>query len=343
MTDFTGVKCPVCGVPFQPEDDIVVCPECGAPYHRACYQQEGHCIFEDKHGTAWQFPDERTNPSGDTVRCPKCGHDNTAGALFCEHCGTPLSQQDTGRQNSEQPFNNSPFNNKSSNGQHANGWPYNQAPFAFDPMAGIDPDETIDHVKAGDLCKVVQSNTTYYLPVFMNHEKFRTRRFNFAALILGGGWLLYRKIYALGSIITSAVLALEILNQLLNVQYINPMMLQIMNQLGISSTSSVSTHQLYQIVSAMNSSQMLLFSLVNLCIPLSIFVTHIILGFTANNVYRKHCVKTIQHIQANVSNESEALISYQEKGGINTVLLVMVLICYLIVSNIVNYNSIFLL
>lgn len=90
MTDFTGVKCPVCGVPFQPEDDIVVCPECGAPYHRACYQQEGHCIFEDKHGTAWQFPDERTNPSGDTVRCPKCGHDNTAGALFCEHCGTPF-------------------------------------------------------------------------------------------------------------------------------------------------------------------------------------------------------------------------------------------------------------
>ena len=96
-------------------------------------------------------------------------------------------------------------------------------------------------------------------------------------------------------------------------------------------------------VMVMNSSQMLLFSLVNLCIPLSIFVTHIILGFIANNVYRKHCVKTIQHIQANVSNESEALISYQEKGGINTVLLVMVLICYLIVSNIVNYNSIFLL
>ena len=39
MLDYTGVKCPVCGVPFQPEDDIVVCPECGAPYHRACYQK----------------------------------------------------------------------------------------------------------------------------------------------------------------------------------------------------------------------------------------------------------------------------------------------------------------
>ena len=47
--DYTGLKCPVCGKPFTSDDDIVVCPECGAPYHRACYQQAGHCIFQEKH------------------------------------------------------------------------------------------------------------------------------------------------------------------------------------------------------------------------------------------------------------------------------------------------------
>ena len=49
MLDYTGIKCPVCGVPFRSGDDIVVCPECGAPYHRACYQEKGACIFDDLH------------------------------------------------------------------------------------------------------------------------------------------------------------------------------------------------------------------------------------------------------------------------------------------------------
>ena len=46
MLDYTGIKCPVCGVPFRSGDDIVVCPECGAPYHRACYQEKGECHGE---------------------------------------------------------------------------------------------------------------------------------------------------------------------------------------------------------------------------------------------------------------------------------------------------------
>ena len=49
MLDYTGIKCPVCGVPFRQGDDIVVCPQCGAPYHRACYQEKGKCIFDDLH------------------------------------------------------------------------------------------------------------------------------------------------------------------------------------------------------------------------------------------------------------------------------------------------------
>ena len=59
MSKYTGLECPVCKNTFKEADDIVVCPECGAPYHRTCYQKEGHCIYEDKHGTdqAWQAKD----------------------------------------------------------------------------------------------------------------------------------------------------------------------------------------------------------------------------------------------------------------------------------------------
>ncbi len=76
--DYTGLKCPVCGKPFTSDDDIVVCPECGAPYHRACYQQAGHCIFQEKHGTpdAWKPPEKQTETGAEGKICPRCGKKN---------------------------------------------------------------------------------------------------------------------------------------------------------------------------------------------------------------------------------------------------------------------------
>jgi hypothetical protein len=54
MTDFTGALCPVCKKDFSRERPVV-CPDCGAPYHRACYLEEGECVFKKKHsaGFVW--------------------------------------------------------------------------------------------------------------------------------------------------------------------------------------------------------------------------------------------------------------------------------------------------
>ena len=69
MSKYTGLECPVCKNTFKDNDDIVVCPECGAPYHRTCYQKEGHCIYEDKHGTdqAWQAEEHVHQEAGDKM------------------------------------------------------------------------------------------------------------------------------------------------------------------------------------------------------------------------------------------------------------------------------------
>ena len=45
--EFSEFQCPVCNKTFQDGDDVVVCPECGAPHHRECYEQNGHCFYED--------------------------------------------------------------------------------------------------------------------------------------------------------------------------------------------------------------------------------------------------------------------------------------------------------
>ena len=95
--DYTGIKCPVCGVPFRSGDDIVVCPECGAPYHRACYQEKGQCIFEELHkaGKAWEppAPPKAPDPSAEIKdrECPVCGTLNAHSALFCSVCGASLT------------------------------------------------------------------------------------------------------------------------------------------------------------------------------------------------------------------------------------------------------------
>ncbi len=42
--------CETCGKKFVDGDDVVVCPICGTPHHRSCYEKEGHCVNENKHG-----------------------------------------------------------------------------------------------------------------------------------------------------------------------------------------------------------------------------------------------------------------------------------------------------
>ena len=56
--DLKYVQCPYCLKPFQENDDVVVCPDCGTPAHRACWKQNGHCLYENKHasGFVWQIP-----------------------------------------------------------------------------------------------------------------------------------------------------------------------------------------------------------------------------------------------------------------------------------------------
>ena len=87
--NYQGVVCPVCGKPLQSGDDIVVCPECGTPYHRDCYAQTGHCVHAAEHGN---YEVKRT-VNGAARRCPNCGADNPEGNLFCENCGTPMSEK----------------------------------------------------------------------------------------------------------------------------------------------------------------------------------------------------------------------------------------------------------
>ena len=213
MIDFIGLKCPVCGETFKEGDDIVVCPQCGAPYHRDCYTQAGQCIFDDLHqaGKDWAPPPPPKPPEASAEikdrECPVCGYLNSHSALFCSRCGSSLLGEPKRYHNSPPPEAApgprpvpppySPYGGPPRGG-------YAQNPFVFDPMGGVNPADVLDAgVSYGDASKLVKQNTAYYMPVFRYMKQTRRNKFNFSAFLFSGAWMLYRKQYRYGAIVTA--------------------------------------------------------------------------------------------------------------------------------------------
>ena len=361
MIDYTGIQCPVCGKPFTADDDIVVCPECGAPYHRHCYQQTGRCRFADKHGTgeAWQ-PPRAGSAQGDTEekRCPRCGKANPPEALFCDHCGMSLTedppvgpQNNYGQFNSrygaspsstdyppgQQPFAGQPYGRPNGGPQGQNGQPPFQggpAPFYFDPLGGVSPDEDFDGVPASDMAKLVQANTQYYLPVFVNWERYGRRRFHFCAFLCTGGWLLYRKQYKLGALITAIMAALYCIS--IYCSYASgDLILRLMSEAGINlETMAPSSEQILllgQLLLKQPAGNLALIILPRI-INLVQLVIMIVMGIKANAIYQKFCVTKIKTIYTQFPEPSDRELQLRAQGGVNTPLAICLMIAYMLAT-----------
>lgn len=353
MIDYIGLKCPVCGKPFAAHDDIVVCPECGAPYHRTCYEQAGACVFaEQLHGTGktWvptqeeQAQESNAQDNSSFKRCPRCGKMNTQNALFCDQCGQSLigysqphpnnsNYQNYGSQQNQSPNNGfPPFGGFPMNGDPNH--PGGPIPFILDPMGGVNPAELIDDIPAGDVAKLVQNNTPYYMPTFMNLKRFGKSRFNFCAFLFSGGWLLYRKQYKIGAIITAVMTALYIASIYVNVYFSSGILTEMFQKVGVTSDSLTLTPDQWQQMSV------LLFNLPPLkmfliFLPSLIFFIQLIImfavGFLGNKLYCQHCIDTIHGIANENLSSADYTVQLQSRGGVNTSLAICLLICYMII------------
>ena len=183
MSDFTGFKCPVCEKKFTAGEDIVVCPVCGAPYHRDCYRDTGHCLFEEKHaeGIPWnaetaQHAEEQRYDGSAALRCPKCGTVNPPDGLFCQICGYRLHDGESGEPPGEIP---NPI-----------------SPNAYTtPYGGVSPDEELGGVSARELALYVGENSFYFIPHFKAiSQGARTAGWNWPAFLFRGFYYLYRKL-----------------------------------------------------------------------------------------------------------------------------------------------------
>ena len=207
-------------------------------------------------------------------------------------------------------------------------------PFALDPLGGVGPDELIDDIPASEMAKLVQTNTAYYLPVFRNLKKYKRNRFNFCAFLFSGGWMIYRKQYKLGALITAIVFALYIASTYVSTVYALPLFSDLLVQIGVDpQATGLSYEQTMVLVDLLlqNPQQMILICLPTLLLGL-ILIVMIITGICGNRLYMNHCIKTIHALREENPPAAEYNVQLQTRGNVNVPAAICLLICYMIIT-----------
>lgn len=329
--DYIGNKCPVCDKYFHANDDIVVCPECGTPHHRECYNNLGHCVNVDKHVLGYEYLADGTQEieSDDCglVVCKKCGAKNSQAAFFCTKCGNSLHEiKDNSTQQYARQYQNT--NDQQSTQQHNK-----PNVLLFDPLGGVKPDTDLgDGVSVAQAAKYVKQNTPYFITLFANIKNFSKSRFNFCAALFGGGYLLYRKMYKIGAVITVIEALIFMFNAYLT-QYINSSSAFAKLFEAYASKDVEATMELFAKLSTYDTLVMLIY----LFLGFASLALTIVIGACANRMYFKHCKKKIIQIKNETENSADVDSVLTKKGGVNTALAVSLWASYIILSSLANF------
>lgn len=365
--DYIGKKCPVCDEYFHVGDDIVVCPECGTPHHRECYDKNGKCANEQLHKDGYDYmKDNDSNTDSNVSVCKRCGHQNDSQSFFCNKCGYPLGDNQQNTNNQRTVFYGVPFQNGNPNQnaddssaqstdnpnfsgtQNNNGYggysnynnnqgaPYGMPFDPFDPLAGVPADTDMGNsVTAGEMSKYVKQNTQYFIRVFSNIKNFAKSKFNFSAAIFTGVYLLYRKMYKIGAVISAIQLAIlafsvyidyyvlssseftTILTKLTNLAYGG------LGQQAVASgfaelMGSLTPYQIFVLYVPA------IFNIIQIAMM-------IVIGCCANRLYYNHCIKHISKIKKNCADKTQSDTVLQTKGGVNMALALSIFISFAII------------
>lgn len=332
--DYIGKKCPVCQKYFHADDDVVVCPDCGTPHHRECYESLGHCSNENLHEQGYDYQEDKENfAETDGMKiCPSCGHANDNSHFFCGQCGAPLSPGQAPRQQQAPPQGAGiPF------GQQQNPQGGNTAfnmPF-MDPLAGVDSNADFgDGITAGETAKYVKQNTPYFIRVFHNIKTMNKSKFNFAAALFTGGYLLYRKMYKIGAVFAFIQLAMIAVESYLTIAY-SSLYTEFLNAYSQSLSSGNLTGEITEYMQGLDAMQLLVLYLPTL-VEAARIVMMIVFGICTNRMYFKHCKKQIKKIKENAAQGENPETVLQTKGGVNTGLAISLMITYLIIMYLPN-------
>ncbi len=310
-----GKKCECCHAYLFPEDDVVFCPVCGAPHHKSCYNSLGHCALEETHGTDKQYdlikqekteekPENETKEnngqSENEVKCGMCGQSYGFEEKACPNCHTPNTSKMGG------------------------GF------VSFDFLGGVPENYDIgENVTADEAKKFVLSNTYRYIPKFARMKTGQKASFNLLAFICPSAWLLSRKIYKLGALIT----ALQVASSMLVYPLANSLMNVIPNDV------MTNRGELFRYLTENTPSYdkvALVVATVGFVIQLALMI---VFGVFGDWFYRNHAIKTIKDIKT-YSEDKE--YDFRKLGGVSFIgLLIGIMATQYLPGIIVNLTNLF--
>ncbi len=329
IMDYYNHNCPVCNKKFSKGDDVVVCPICGTPHHRECYQNHGNCYFAYKHDAGYTYNKESSSEKTETPdnSCQYCGTQNAPGSKFCSSCNMPLSPTE---EQPQPPFG-SPFTG-GHNGTNGNTPP--GAPFVLDPLGGVASETDIgDGITAAEAAKYVKSNTPFFSRLFYQIKVFGKSRFSFVGFFFSGGWLLYRKMYLLGTIITFLMGASMFAEIFLTYGYNSFLTTAIekISEILNSSAAGGGLSDVWAYAMSLNTEYQIILGSY-FFVSFLRFAISIICGLCANRWYYKHCKKQIKKIKNSADSKEIAQTNLETKGGVNTGLAISLAVSYLVIT-----------
>lgn len=326
MSNYIGVKCPVCSKKFTQTDDIVVCPVCGAPHHRGCYARENACAFAADHisGNEWRPPapdpvhsvgndpyswNKTHGDGGGIIICGACQSKNPNGSIFCQSCGARMS------------FDSGSF--------------WGNSCINIDPASmvygGLKPDEKIEGETVRDLAVYIGQSSAYYLPrLKLMAETSRMVTFNFSAMFFSFFYFFYRKMYLVGGTLLGLFVISSIPSFLwvwANPQQLLDMMPPFMHQyFAMFPSTPVDQARLeyYQQLS-------------NVAGTID-FAIRIALSFFANRLYYMKAmadIKQIRETQPKTHDEIAYCDTLRKKGGVNRAVIIVLVSAYFAASFII--------
>ena len=359
---YTGNICDGCNEPLLDGEDIVVCPECGAPQHRHCYDKNNCCVNAHLHSEdfAWQgLVSEKTSSEsstlvneeakGKSVICPNCKGTNPQGAEVCRHCGMKftmfginvvetLNEQKKAEGITDEEVRDMPtydppftvgegeaFDNIQAGTEDEIDSALQQETENADKSEYFSDDANIFNgpypsddytmgIKTNTLGSFIRNNAQTYISKFKASDVKGRTGFNWAAFFFCPYWFFYRKLYKPGIII----MTLQMCVSLIATPALEKFLTVYENIATMDMTTM--TDEAFEIIFAqMETAMTPVFAMLAF-----ILVLHLISGFIANSLYKKHIIKNVEYAKA-LPTVRERITHFAKNGGAS---MIAVLIAY---------------
>lgn len=296
-------KCPVCNKQFNDGDDIVICPHCGTPHHRECYNAVGHCINADKHSTDFEYGASESTDAPQVQESAETGSEQSGeqyyqpqeqqaqpygkaqGKTVCSSCGEEIE-------------NDAPFCSKCG-AEQENPQYREYSPADSFGLSGAEQrkyeneSRTIDGKSVSDLAAVVRTNTSRFIPKFIENKK---TSWNWSAFIFGPYYLFFRKMYKQGILFTAVNLALTLV---LNALYAEE--IYAYTAFLNANSSVLFSNPSQELIAQMNEVAQPLVPMMIISVAAALII-RVIIALFADTFYRAKTIGVLDKVEKNLSD-----------------------------------------